>query len=162
MEILFEVILYILAFTFLTYSYIRDKQKTRTALIKSWKAFINLLPALAGVLALVGLVLTVLSPDLISKVLGQNTGFWGMIITSLVGAVTLIPAFVAFPMAASLLNSGAGIMQIAVFVSTLTMVGTVTAPMEAKYFGWRVTLLRNGFSYLVSFAAAIIIGVVLR
>jgi uncharacterized membrane protein YraQ (UPF0718 family) len=134
-EILFEVILYILAFTFLTYSYIRDKQKTRTALIKSWKAFINLLPALAGVLALVGLVLTLLSPDLISKVLGQNTGIWGMIITSLVGAVTLIPAFVAFPMAASLLNSGAGIMQIAIFVSTLTMVGTVTAPMEAKYFG---------------------------
>ncbi len=34
----------------LTYSYIRDKQKTRTALIKSWKAFINLLPALAGVM----------------------------------------------------------------------------------------------------------------
>ncbi len=159
---MFEVILYILALTLLSYSFFRDRKKTKMALTKSWKAFINILPALAGVLALIGLMLAVLSPDLVTRVLGQNTGTWGMFLTSLFGAITLIPAFVAYPMAASLLDSGAGIMQIAVFVSTLTMVGTVTAPLEAKYFGWKETLLRNGFAYLFSFVAAIIIGVVLR
>ncbi len=159
---MFEVILYILALTFLSYSFFRDRKKTRMALMKSWKAFLNILPALAGVLALVGLVLSVLSPGLITSVLGQNTGIWGMFLTSLFGAITLIPAFVAYPMAASLIDSGAGLMQIAVFVSTLTMVGTVTAPLEAKYFGWKETLLRNGFAYLFSFAAAAIIGMVLR
>jgi uncharacterized membrane protein YraQ (UPF0718 family) len=158
----FEIILYILALSFLGYSFIKDRQKTRSALLKAWKSFISLLPALAGVLALIGLVLTVLSPDTITKALGQNTGVWGMMLTSIIGAITLIPAFIAFPMAASLLNSGAGIMQIAVFVSTLTMVGTVTAPLEAKYFGWKETLLRNGFSYLFSFVSAMIIGMVLR
>ena len=132
------------------------------ALMKAWKTFENIMPALLGVLTLIGLVLTVLSPKVITAVLGQNTGIWGMILTSLIGAITLIPAFVAFPMAASLLTGGAGIMQIVVFVSTLTMVGTVTAPLEAKYFGWKATVLRNGFAYLFSFIAAIIIGMVLR
>jgi len=132
------------------------------ALMKAWKAFENIAPALLGVLTLIGLVLTVLSPKVITAVLGQNTGIWGMFLTSLIGAITLIPAFVAFPMAASLLAGGAGIMQIAVFVSTLTMVGTVTAPLEAKYFGWKVTILRNGLAYLFSFIAASIIGMVLR
>jgi uncharacterized membrane protein YraQ (UPF0718 family) len=158
----FETILYILAVAFLAYSFARDRQKTRLALLKAWKSFISLLPAFAGVLTLIGLVLTVLSPEIITTVLGQKTGAWGMILTSVIGAITLIPAFIAYPMAASLLNSGAGVMQIAVFVSTLTMVGTVTAPLEAKYFGWKETLLRNGFSYIFSFIAAIIIGVVLR
>lgn len=159
---MFEVILYALALTLLSYSFFRDRNKTKMALIKSWKAFINILPALSGVLALIGLMLAIISPDLITKVLGQNTGIWGMFLTSLFGAITLIPAFVAYPMAASLLESGAGIMQIAVFVSTLTMVGTVTAPLEAKYFGWKETILRNGFAYIFSFAAAAIIGVVLK
>jgi len=159
---LFEIILYVLVITSLVYSFARDKKKTKIALMKSWKAFMNIFPALAGVLAFIGLILTVLSPDIITRALGQNTSIWGMLLTSIVGAITLIPAFVAYPMAASLLASGAGIMQIAVFVSTLTMVGTVTAPLEAKYFGWKVTILRNGFAYLFSFIAAIIIGIVLR
>jgi len=159
---LFEIILYILAISFLVYSFLRDRKKTKMALINAWKAFENIMPALLGVLTLIGLVLTILSPKVITAVLGQNTGIWGMFLTSLIGAITLIPAFVAFPMAASLLTGGAGIMQIAVFVSTLTMVGTVTAPLEAKYFGWKVTVLRNGFAYLFSFIAAIIIGMVLR
>lgn len=159
---MFEIILYILAISFLVYSFLRDRKKTKMALIKAWKAFENIMPALLGVLTLIGLVLTILSPKVITAVLGQNTGIWGMFLTSLIGAITLIPAFVAFPMAASLLTGGAGIMQIAVFVSTLTMVGTVTAPLEAKYFGWKVTVLRNGFAYLFSFIAAIIIGMVLR
>ncbi len=130
--------------------------------MKSWKAFANVFPALARVLAFIGLILTVLSPDIVTSTLGQNTGIWGMFLTSLFGAITLIPAFVAYPVAASLLVSGAGIMQIAVFVSTLTMVGTVTAPLEAKYFGWKVTLLRNGFAYLFSFVAEVIIGTLLK
>ncbi|MBM4236097.1 MAG: permease [Firmicutes bacterium] len=159
---MFEVVLYGLALTLLLFSFLKDRKKTRMALMKAWKAFENIAPALLGVLTLIGLVLTVLSPKVITAVLGQNTGIWGMFLTSLIGAITLIPAFVAFPMAASLLAGGAGIMQIAVFVSTLTMVGTVTAPLEAKYFGWKVTILRNGLAYLFSFIAASIIGMVLR
>lgn len=159
---MFEIALYVLAITFLIYSFARDKKKTKIALMKSGKAFMNIFPALAGILTLIGLILTVLSPDIITSALGQNTGIWGMFLTSLFGAITLIPAFVAYPMAASLLASGAGVMQIAVFVSTLTMVGTVTAPLEAKYFGWKVTLLRNGCAYIFSFAAAVVIGAVLK
>jgi uncharacterized membrane protein YraQ (UPF0718 family) len=157
----FEIVLYILAITFLVISFVKDRQKTRAALLKAWKAFAGIIPALAGILALIGLLLSILSPEIITSVLGQNTGFWGMILTSVIGAITLIPAFIAFPLASSLLQSGAGIMQIAVFVSTLMMVGIVTAPLEAKYFGWKTALLRNGFGYLFSFAAAMIIGVVL-
>ncbi len=159
---LFEIFLYLLAIIILTISFLRDRNKTKIALLRSWKAFLNILPALAGVFALIGLVLALLPPDLVIRGLGQNSGFGGMLLTSIIGAITLIPAFIAYPMAATLLDSGAGIMQIVVFVSTLTMVGTVTAPLEARFIGWKATLLRNGFAYLYSFLAALIIGVILK
>jgi len=57
--------------------------------------------------------------------------------------LTLIPGFVAFPLAAALLKNGAGYAQIAAFVSSLVMVGVATLPMEFKVFGKRAAILRN-------------------
>ncbi|AYO29254.1 permease [Biomaibacter acetigenes] len=157
---MFTIVLYLISIVFLIISFIKDKKKTKMALIKSWKSFMNILPAFAGVLALVGLALTILTPEIISRIIGANTGIIGMIITSIIGAITLIPGFVAFPLAASLLQKGAGIMQIAVFVSTLMMVGVVTMPLEIKYFGKKEAVLRNLFAYIFSFIVAFIIGMV--
>jgi len=72
-----------------------------------------------------------------------------------------MPGFVAFPLAAALLKSGAGYMQLAAFVSTLMMVGVITIPIERKTFGLRATLTRNGAAFLYSFVVAVVMGVVL-
>ena len=57
----------------------------------------------------------------ISKLLGSDSGILGMVIAAVIGCITLIPGFVAFPLAASLLAAGAGYAQIAVFISTLVL-----------------------------------------
>ncbi|WP_312611558.1 hypothetical protein [Oscillibacter sp.] len=83
------------------------------------------------------------------------------IIVAVAGQGTLIPGFVAFPLAAALLKSGAGYMQIAAFISTLMMVGVVTMPVEIRYFGKKATLVRNaaafGFSLIVAFAMGVVL-----
>lgn len=88
-----------------------------------------------SILLLIGLILTLLDERTISMLLGADSGIMGMIIAAVIGCVTLIPGFVAFPLAASLLAAGAGYAQIAIFVSTLMMVGIATLPLEIKYFG---------------------------
>jgi uncharacterized membrane protein YraQ (UPF0718 family) len=142
-------------------SYKRDKKKTKMALKKAWKSFENIMPQFLTILAFLGMVLALLSPDVISHLLGQKAGWQGMIIASIIGSITLMPAFIAFPIAAMLLKNGAGLVQIAVFVSTLMMVGIVTLPMEMKYFGKKISIMRNIFAYLFSFIVALVIGVVL-
>lgn len=141
-------------------SFFKDKQKTKMSLKKAWKAFENILPEFLVVILLVGVLLAVLNTEVISKVLGADSGWIGVIIASVVGAITLIPGFVAFPTAAMLLQSGAGYMQIGAFVSTLMMVGIVTMPVEMKYFGKRLTILRNALAFVFSFVVAITIGLV--
>ena len=159
---MFTIALYILAIVLLCMSFLKDRKKTKMALVKAWKSFENILPQFLSILIVIGIMLAVLSPNTISGLIGQQSGWIGIVIASVIGSITLIPGFVAFPLAAALLESGAGFMQIAVFISTLMMVGIVTIPVETKYFGKKVTLLRNGLAFAFSYIVAIVIGVVLK
>ena len=133
--------LYIITAALLLLSYYKDKKKTKIALKKAWKAFENILPEFLVVILLVGVLLAVADSEVISKIIGSGSGWMGVILAAVVGSVTLIPCFVAFPTAALLLQGGAGYMQIGAFVSTLMMVGVVTMPVEIKYFGDRKSVV---------------------
>lgn len=152
--------LYIFTIGLLLISYYKDKKKTKMALKKAWKAFENILPEFLVVIMLVGVMLAVVNNDVISKVIGADSGWLGVLLAAIIGAITLIPGFIAFPTAALLLKSGAGLMQIAALISTLMMVGVVTMPVEMKYFGKKLTLYRNGLAFLFSFLVAYIINLV--
>lgn len=62
------------------------------------------------------------------------------VVSALVGSITLIPAFVAFPLVGSLVDVGASIVPAVAFLTTLTMVGIVTFPLEKKEFGQNLRL----------------------
>lgn len=151
-------ILYGITIVLLLFSYFNDKKKTKMALKKAWKAFENILPEFLGVIMIVGILLAILNPQVISKIIGKESGVFGVVLAAIVGAITLIPGFVAFPTAAMLLQNGAGYMQIGAFISTLMMVGVVTMPVEMKYFGRKLTIRRNVIAFLFAFVVAFIIG----
>ena len=150
-------ILYGLTAALLAVSYAKDRKKTRAALMKAWKSFENILPEFLGVITLVGILIAALNPQVISRLLGGQSGWVGVVLAAIVGAITLIPGFVAFPMAAILLQNGAGYMQMGAFISTLMMVGVVTLPVEFKYFGKRLSIFRNSLAFIFSFLVAFII-----
>ena len=159
---MFNWVLYILCFVVLIISWVKDRKKTKMALLKAWKSFENILPQFLGVLVLVGILLAYFDANTISRVLGERSGWWGVVIGAVVGAITLIPGFVAFPTAALLLKNGAGLMQMGAFVSTLMMVGIVTLPVEMKYFGKKIPVYRNVLAFFFSFIVAWVIGVVAK
>ena len=158
---MFTYILYGLAGLGLAASFYKDRGKTREALKKSLKAMENILPQLLSVQMIIGLALSVLSPQTISNFIGEGSGFPGVLAAAAVGSITIIPGFVAFPLAAALLKNGAGYMQITAFVSTLMMVGIVTLPIEFRTFGKRAAVVRNISAFLFSLVAAIAMGAVL-
>lgn len=142
-------------------SFFKSREKTLLALKKAWRSFENILPQFLSILLIVGFMLTVLTPEQISSLIGDKTGWIGVMIAAVIGSVTLIPGFVAFPLAATLLHSGAGVMQVAVFISTLMMVGIVTLPLEISFFGKKAALIRNGMALLFSLSVAFVMGVLM-
>ncbi len=158
---MFTYILYIVTIILLLLSFIKNRQKTTLALRKAWNSFLNVLPQFLAILIIVGVLLACLDAKTLQSIMGSKSGVKGMILASIVGSITIIPVFTVLPIASELVKNGAGLMQIAVFISTLTTVGFATMPLEIKYFGRKVTLLRNILAYLFSFLVAFSIGVLL-
>ena len=157
---IFAYVIYAITIILLVFSAIRDWQKTKKALLKAWKAFENILPQFLGIIVLAGIMLALLNPQLISQIIGRQSGWVGVAGAALVGSVTLIPGFIAFPLAALLLQNGAGVSQIGAFISSLMMVGVVTLPVEIRFLGRKVALFRNLLAFAFSFLVALVIGLI--
>ncbi len=115
-----------------------------------------------AVIVVAGMLLAVLDADTISRLVGARSGWLGVMAAAVVGAITLIPGFIAFPLAALLVKGGAGVMQIGAFVSSLMMVGVVTMPLEIATFGRKVAVARNLAAFVFSFLVAFVLSLVVR
>ena len=155
---MFTYVLYGLAALGLIVSFFKSRQKTKLALKKAWKSFEGILPQLLTIMLLVGIMLAILDEEVISKLLGSESGMVGMAIAAVIGSITLIPGFVAFPLAASLLKAGAGYAQITMFITTLMMVGIVTLPVETRYFGRKAAVRRNLLAFVYAVCISFVIG----
>lgn len=161
-DIIMDSTIYIVTAVALGISFFKSKEKTIQALKKAWKSFENILPQFLSILLIIGFVLSILNANQISKLIGQESGWIGVFIASIIGSITLIPGFIAFPLASALLNNGAGYMQIGAFISTLMMVGIVTIPLEIKFFGKKAAILRNTLAFIFSLFVALMLGVLLK
>ena len=153
-----NILLYGITLTVIILSLLKNRKKTIMALKKALRAFEKILPQFLTVVILVALLIAFLDQDKITLLLGEKSGLLGIIGAALVGSVTLIPGFVAFPAAAELLQNGAAIAPIAAFVSSLMMVGVVTLPLEISYFGKKIALIRNALSFVFAIIAAFFVS----
>lgn len=155
------IVLYILAFALLILSFFKDKSKTLKAIKLGFKSFESIMPQFLGLIIFIGLILAILNPETISKLIGSDSGFLGVLISSAIGSIAIMPTFVAFSTGNSLLQNGAGFAQVGALISTLTLVGIMTLSLESKYIGKKAAFLRNFIAFLFSFIVAFILGKVM-
>lgn len=151
-------ILYGLCIVLTLVSFFKDKEKTKRALINGIKSFENIMPQFLSILVIIGIGLTILKPETISTLIGNDSGILGVVLSSLIGSVIMMPTFVAFSTGNTLIQNGAGYAQVSALITTLTMVGVLTFPLEAKYIGKRGAFYRNFLAFLFSFVVAFFIG----
>lgn len=157
-----SLILYIIAFVLFLISYKKDKKKTKKALLKGWKSIENILPQFLGIILVVGLTLAILKPETISNIIGSNSGIFGVFLSAVLGSIAMMPTFVAFSTGNMLLQNGAGIAQVAALISTLTLIGIITIPLETKYIGKRAAIYRNILAFVFSIIVAFFVEVVVK
>jgi len=158
---MFNAVLFILATVALFVSWRKDREKTSQALQIAKKQLFNLLPHMLGIIGLIGLMLALVPREVIAGFFGNDSPL-GILAISLIGSITMIPAFIGFPLGASLIDAGASVTAVACFLTTVLMVGVVTAPMEMELFGKRFTIWRNLTGLVTALVIGIIMGVVLQ
>lgn len=151
------IIVWSLAIILTIFSFIKDKEKTWLALKNSAQSFKKLLRPILIMVILLGLIIALFPQEKLILIFNQK-GLYGFFLVSLIGAIVTIPGPIAFPLAGALLKMGASPELLASFITTLTMVGISTSPIEISYFGKRFTLWRQS----LSFVAAILIGLMMR
>lgn len=145
----------------LIFALIKDRTKTKQALGIALKSFFRILPTVLTFIVVIGLILGFVSRTQISQIVGEEAGLWGVLVVALLGAILHIPSLVSFPLAASILESGASVTAVAVFITTLTMIGVVTLPVEIRELGRKMALLRNGISFIIAIVIGLIMGAIL-
>jgi uncharacterized membrane protein YraQ (UPF0718 family) len=139
----------------------KDRAKTKLALVIALRSFIRILPAVGATIILIGLILSFVSKDQISGIIGEQAGLRGIFIVALLGTILHIPSIISFPLAASLLKGGASVTAVAVFITTLTMIGVVTLPLEIRELGKKFAVLRNILSFFIAILIGLIMGMLL-
>lgn len=145
----------------LIFSFFKDKAKTTDALKKALFMGKGMALSIFSVIFAIGLILALLPPDQIADRISTQNVFVATIAAAAFGTVTLIPAFIAFPLIGTLANAGVGIMPAVAFLTTLTMVGVVTFPLEKRAFGTKFAVTRNSLSFIFAIIIAVIMGVII-
>lgn len=143
-------------------SYWLSKEKTNKSLNLAKGMMKNMLSDIVGILLIIGLLVTFIPFDYISaQMAGGVNQIFSVVFFGMLGSVTIIPAFVAFPLVGSFMDAGIDVMSATSFLTTLTMVGVVTIKLEVDEFGKKFAFMRNGLSFLFAILIALMMGVIL-
>ncbi|MGM0548627.1 MAG: hypothetical protein ACQER0_05035 [Bacillota bacterium] len=150
--------LYYIAGIAVIVSFFTDKEKTFKGLKIGWQKFSKILGTYLKLLIILSFILLI-SDQFIINYLGSQAPFIGMIMGLLIGSITMMPGFIAYPLAGILVSKGVNYMVVAAFITTLMLVGVATYPVEKEYFGIKATIWRNIAGFIISAIIAVATGI---
>ncbi len=106
------------------------------------KTTIEILPLIFFAFIVAGLVQTLLPKDLLSRWVGVESGFRGILAGTLAGGITPGGPYVSLPIVASLLKAGAGPGTMVAFLTSWSLWAVARLPMEVGILGWKFTAIR--------------------
>ena len=152
-------ILWLITGIALVVSFAASRAKTIQALRIALKRLVNILPPFLVMMLFVSAVLYFITDEMIAHYLGNENKYFAVLFASIIGTITFLPGFIAFPLAGLLLSRGVMYMVLAAFTTTCMMVGIVTYPIEKAYLGTRATIMRNSMSFIIAIIIAVVVGI---
>lgn len=124
----------------------------KSAFTMTWQ----ILPLLIFALLSQGMVQVLLPQEMLSKWVGNESGFKGILIGSIVGGLAPGGPYVSLPIVAGLLKSGASVGTMVAFLTGWSLWAVGRLPMEVGILGWKFTLIRLASIFIFPPIAGII------
>jgi len=138
-----------------------SKETIKTSIVKTLKSFLVMVPILLGVILLIGLFKTYITPDLISSIF-KGKLFQDTLLGSLIGSISAGNPISSFIIGGELLKEGVSLFAVTAFIVAWVTVGLVQLPAEASILGKRFALTRNFLSFILAIVVAIATVLTLR
>lgn len=119
-----------------------------------WDYFVEMMEILPAVVVLMGLFQVWISRELVIKYLGGKSGLKGIGLSIFFGTLPAGPLYIAFPLAAMLLQKGARISNVVIFLSAFACIKSAQELVELQFLGASFMLAR----LLLTIPMIIIVG----
>ncbi len=126
-----------------------------SALKRSALSFAAILPMLFGVIGLVGLFQTMVSPRMLASVF-QGNPFIDTFIGTLSGSAALGNPVVSYLLGGELLAQGISMYAVSAFMLAWVTLGFTQLPIEMEALGHRFTLYRNILAFFSTMVVAVL------
>lgn len=117
---------------------------------------IEILPLLIFSFIAAGMIQVLIPHELISRWIGAESGFRGIMIGTLAGTLAPGGPYVSFPIVAGFLGAGASIGTTVAFLTGWSLIAVSRLPLEVGILGWKFTLIRMACSFFFPPVAGLI------
>ncbi len=111
-------------------------------LLEGGKALLGVVPLLVAAFLVAGLIQALVTREMVTRWLGAGSGWWGILLACLGGALMPGGPYVYYPIAAALLQAGASLGVLVAFVTAKNLWSMTRLPMEFALLGSHLTLIR--------------------
>ena len=136
------IIMGVIAIVLLFIGYQRGGGEHILGLKAAGNILLQIAPLLIFAFIVAGMAQTLIPREMISRWVGVESGFRGILIGTLMGSLTPGGPFVTMPIAAGLLRTGASVGTMVAFVTAWSLVAVTRLPLEVGLLGWKFTLIR--------------------
>ena len=116
----------------------------------------QVLPLMVLAFVVAGMAQSLVPQGIISKWVGIESGFRGILIGSVVGGIMPGGPFVNLPIAAGLLRVGASVGTMVAFLTGWSILAFTRIPMEVGIMGWKFWLIRLACTFFFPPVAGLI------
>jgi uncharacterized membrane protein YraQ (UPF0718 family) len=106
-------------------------------------------PLLLAAFLIAGLVQAIVTREMVARWLGSESGWRGLVLACLGGALIPGGPYVYFPIAAALLKTGAGLGVLVAFVTAKNLWAVTRLPVELALLGPHLTLARVAVTFVL-------------
>lgn len=132
-----------------------DSPPLAKCLINSLLSFASMIPMIIGVIALVAMLQTLISPEKLVSFFTGNSLIDTLIGTAC-GAIAAGNPIVSYLLGGELLTQGVSLYAVSAFILAWVTLGVIQIPMEISAFGARFTLVRNLLAVFATIGVAIL------
>ena len=112
----------------------------------SGKQLLGFFPILIIAMMLAGFTQVLLPKGLVENWLSDSAGWKGIWLAWLAGIITPGGSIVGLPIIAGFYKSGVGVAVLMTYATSLATLSILRIPLEAGFYGWKLTALRVGVS----------------
>ncbi len=136
------IVMGVLALILIAIAYSKGQGQHITGLQSAFKMTIQILPLLIFAFIIAGMIQVLLPQQLVSKWVGAESGFRGILIGTIAGGLSPGGPYVSLPIAVALLKSGAGVATMVAYLTGWSLWAITRLPMELGILGWKFTVIR--------------------